>query len=265
MTDHCSPDCPWTGETPDDETETAPVTGAECATMGARKTAPAGAQTPVAPGPRHESLGGLVTDQNSTPTSLYRYYDGRGVLLYVGITGRGATRNHEHNMSKAWWPFVLHQDVTHYQTRGEALDAERAAIRRFRPPFNTQHNPGHELTRAAYMAMREVGVSPPAMVQHAIPGAKKRLPLNIRRAKDMLLLTTSDRIVQLVDVRDLSVVNMGNAKLIELDVHQGILTARVRVRKSLPVQSADLMLRHEPHGRLSVKRIDVHLTPAAGA
>lgn len=200
-----------------------------------------------------------MTDQHATPTSLYRYYDGRGILLYVGITGRGATRNHEHNMSKAWWPFVLHQDVTHYHTRGEALDAERAAIRRFRPPFNTQHNPGHELTRAAYMAMREVGVSPPAMVQYAIPGAKKRLPLNIRRAKDMLLLTTSDRIVQLVDVRDLSVVNMGGAKLIDLDVYQGILTARVRVREVLPVEGADLMLRHEPHGRLSVKRIDVHL------
>lgn len=43
MTDHCSPGCPlvgcpscaYQGEPRDAETESAPVTGAECATMGA--------------------------------------------------------------------------------------------------------------------------------------------------------------------------------------------------------------------------------------
>ena len=32
MTDHCSTDCPRTGETPVPATEPAPVSGAECAT-----------------------------------------------------------------------------------------------------------------------------------------------------------------------------------------------------------------------------------------
>ena len=42
MTDHCSTGCPWTGETPAAATESAPVSGVACETMGARKTAPAG-------------------------------------------------------------------------------------------------------------------------------------------------------------------------------------------------------------------------------
>ena len=36
------PGCPWTGETPAAATESAPVSGVACETMGARKTAPAG-------------------------------------------------------------------------------------------------------------------------------------------------------------------------------------------------------------------------------
>ena len=33
MTDRCSTGCPWTGETPDDETESAPVSGGACETI----------------------------------------------------------------------------------------------------------------------------------------------------------------------------------------------------------------------------------------
>ena len=54
MTDHCSTDYPWTGETPDAETETAPVTGAECETiepLAHTRETPAKARTDRGRGP----------------------------------------------------------------------------------------------------------------------------------------------------------------------------------------------------------------------
>ncbi|MGW4720897.1 hypothetical protein [Nocardia sp. NPDC004260] len=84
------------------------------------------------------------------PTSLYLYYDKFDVLLYVGITSRGIRRNHEHNADKEWWRYVSRQEVRHLPSRDEARRLERELIIRLRPPFNRQHNPGHEELAAAY-------------------------------------------------------------------------------------------------------------------
>lgn len=87
---------------------------------------------------------------NDSRTALYRYYDRHGLLLYVGITGRGVRRNAEHNKNAEWWPLVASQEVEHFDTRDLALSAEKSAIERLRPPFNQQHNPDHRLRRRAY-------------------------------------------------------------------------------------------------------------------
>lgn len=84
-------------------------------------------------------------------TSVYLYYDKHDLLIYVGITHRGIVRNQEHS-SKPWWPYVTRQDVEHFDSRPAAEARERELIRQFRPPFNTQHNPGAQLTREAYLA-----------------------------------------------------------------------------------------------------------------
>lgn len=89
---------------------------------------------------------------DSTPTSVYRYYDRAGLLLYVGITSRGTRRQAEHNADKEWWPFVTSQDVEHYPARAEAAAREKALIREFRPPFNKLHNPDFANLRALYLA-----------------------------------------------------------------------------------------------------------------
>lgn len=88
----------------------------------------------------------------STPvtTSVYRYYDKHGRLIYVGITSRGAQRNREHNESKDWWRWVARQEVSHYDCREEAEEMERTLIQAYHPPFNTQHNKGWQEIRDAY-------------------------------------------------------------------------------------------------------------------
>lgn len=88
--------------------------------------------------------------RGDVPTSIYLYYDKFDVLLYIGITSRGITRNREHNADKAWWRYVVRQEVRHLSSREEAQRVERELIIRLRPPFNRQHNPGHEELADAY-------------------------------------------------------------------------------------------------------------------
>ena len=88
------------------------------------------------------------------PTSLYLYFDQHDILIYVGITGRGVSRNSEHGL-KSWWPYVCRQEVRHFESRDAAATAERALIRKHCPPFNTQHNPASGRVRAAYLAFRD--------------------------------------------------------------------------------------------------------------
>lgn len=93
----------------------------------------------------------MTSTATPTPTSVYRYYDALGALIYVGITSRGIRRNDEHN-SKVWWRFVVRQEVDHYPSRPAAEKAEKALIRQYLPPFNTKHNPHHAELRQEYLS-----------------------------------------------------------------------------------------------------------------
>ena len=101
-----------------------------------------------------------ATDFGSDPTSLYLYYDSNDLLLYVGITKRGMSRNREHNATQEWWPFVARQEVEHFRSRGAALIAEKETIRRLYPPFNKHHNPEYHAMRQAYLDLRASGKLP---------------------------------------------------------------------------------------------------------
>jgi predicted GIY-YIG superfamily endonuclease len=72
-------------------------------------------------------------------TSLYRFYDADGALLYVGITSRGPNRWQEHEAHRAWWALVASSRVEHFDDRDAAAAAERAAIRAEKPPHNITH------------------------------------------------------------------------------------------------------------------------------
>jgi hypothetical protein len=122
-----------------------------------------------------------------TPTSVYRYYDQHGLLLYVGVTSRGIQRNREHNTTKEWWPYVVSQQVDHHATRGRALAAERHLIQTFHPPFNTQHNPESHILRAAYLGLS---------VQEASPTRKlKRLKFGLSAVPIVRLTEKHERYV----------------------------------------------------------------------
>lgn len=72
-------------------------------------------------------------------TTVYRFFDTAGVLLYVGISKDLPTRWTHHRLDKPWWTNVATATLQHFPTRGEAEQAEREAIVAERPLYNVKH------------------------------------------------------------------------------------------------------------------------------
>ncbi len=71
---------------------------------------------------------------------LYRFFDGEGRLLYIGITGDAAVRWSNHRRDRPWWPLMRRIEIEPHATRADVEAAERAAIIAERPAFNVTHN-----------------------------------------------------------------------------------------------------------------------------
>lgn len=67
------------------------------------------------------------------PTALYRFYDGAGRLLYVGITHALERRWQAHKQNQLWWLEVARKEHIWLPNRAEAEAAESKAIRTENP------------------------------------------------------------------------------------------------------------------------------------
>lgn len=72
---------------------------------------------------------------------LYRLAAADGELLYIGISDRWTRRMGQHEASKSWFGDVASVSVQRFETREDALTAERNAIRSERPRHNVTHAP----------------------------------------------------------------------------------------------------------------------------
>lgn len=73
-------------------------------------------------------------------TSLYRHFADDGRLLYVGISLSWPARTKAHSATSRWFDQVARVEIEQFETRDDALNAEREAIIRERPEFNIVHN-----------------------------------------------------------------------------------------------------------------------------
>jgi hypothetical protein len=103
-----------------------------------------------------------ITDNHGMDivTTLYRYFDAEGRLLYVGITGQTAMRGLQHARYSQWWPRVASATYEHFATRAEAESAELAAITNECPRYN-RDGTGTRMPAMRYSSMRAVRVPPP--------------------------------------------------------------------------------------------------------
>jgi predicted GIY-YIG superfamily endonuclease len=78
---------------------------------------------------------------------LYRHFDPKGNLLYVGVTQSVSERTKSHLSKATWRDFIYQIIVEPFETREELLEAECAAIRNEFPKFNQTLN-GHRQSDA---------------------------------------------------------------------------------------------------------------------
>ena len=69
---------------------------------------------------------------------VYRLEGRSGSTLYIGVTNNLGARLEGHAKSQPWWSQVTHVSVRYFATRGEAEEAEGAAISIERPKYNKQ-------------------------------------------------------------------------------------------------------------------------------
>ena len=83
-----------------------------------------------------------MTDYNRPTIDLYRHWDDKGALLYVGISLNAAARASQHSKDKPWWSEVATITVEHLGciSRSEAESIEAAAIKAEAPRYNVVHN-----------------------------------------------------------------------------------------------------------------------------
>ena len=74
-------------------------------------------------------------------TDLYRMRDEGGTLLYVGISLSAASRAAQHRKTQPWWPQTARIEVEQFESRHEALSAEREAIHGESPLYNVTGKP----------------------------------------------------------------------------------------------------------------------------
>lgn len=74
-------------------------------------------------------------------TTLYRAYDDRDRLLYVGISDGEFIRLAQHAAAAPWTVYTVRITLTRYPLRADAEAAERAAILGEDPVWNYQGRP----------------------------------------------------------------------------------------------------------------------------
>lgn len=69
-------------------------------------------------------------------TTLYRYFDKNGSLLYVGISDSISKRAHQHQKNSQWHMHAVSATLEHFREREDALAAESKAIVEEAPLYN---------------------------------------------------------------------------------------------------------------------------------
>jgi hypothetical protein len=72
-------------------------------------------------------------------TDLYRFFDARGDLIYVGISGHGVRRMFQHRDRQPWYDEIATIQIEKFKTRSAAHKEEKRLIHLCSPRHNYAH------------------------------------------------------------------------------------------------------------------------------
>ena len=90
-------------------------------------------------------------------TELYRHFDAEGTLLYVGVSLSAVHRLGQHKDHSHWFKTIARVEVERFETREQALQAERRAILAENPRHNLKRPTRQERAAAAEAERRTIG------------------------------------------------------------------------------------------------------------
>lgn len=93
-------------------------------------------------------------------TTLYRAYDSEENLIYVGISCWLPDRIKAHQRHSGWHDHAAKILLDHFDSRDEALAAEKKYIEEQAPAFNVAHNPNAQPARRTTLHRYEYSPSP---------------------------------------------------------------------------------------------------------
>jgi predicted DNA-binding transcriptional regulator AlpA len=94
-------------------------------------------------------------------TDLYRHYDARGRLLYVGISLSAITRLSAHRNGSHWSDQICRIEIDTFDDRNVAIAAERRAIQEESPIYNRAHKEAASKSEADFATQSPVAVTGP--------------------------------------------------------------------------------------------------------
>lgn len=74
------------------------------------------------------------------PTTLYRAFNNKNELLYVGVSNNFLSRAFQHQATSKWHGMATQMTLEHFESRAEAEAAEVQAIKTEKPLFNKKDN-----------------------------------------------------------------------------------------------------------------------------
>jgi len=79
-------------------------------------------------------------DATEPGRQLYRHYDAKGKLLYIGVSLSAVLRLNGHCVGSPWFSRIAVVRIEHYLSHTEARHKEREAIALERPKYNKIYN-----------------------------------------------------------------------------------------------------------------------------
>jgi predicted GIY-YIG superfamily endonuclease len=77
---------------------------------------------------------------NNNKTAVYRCYNSKEELIYVGVTRDPISRMAKHKITSIWTYETMLIGVDWFDTRSEAFAAEAKTIKKESPRYNIKHN-----------------------------------------------------------------------------------------------------------------------------
>ena len=114
---------------------------------------------------------------------LYRHFDKKGTLLYVGITNNIAKRIIDHKKDSDWFENVANITIQHFKHREDAIEVEKKTIIKEKPLHNICHannkrgNRNVSTTRRVYWVERG----------EVYTGWRERVPVGHKEIPDQVL------------------------------------------------------------------------------